>query len=80
MCGFPLKKHDGLATSNSCHYYHHHYYPSHYTWSETERGDVRLWWPATTMAPMKCCKKTWSVGSDDFVITSIIGMIFHTIW
>ena len=32
------------------------------------------------MPPLKCCKKTWSVGSDDFVLSSVVGIIFHTVW
>ena len=38
------------------------------------------WRVEVIMPPMKCCKKTWSVGSDDFVISSIAGIIFHTVW
>ena len=32
------------------------------------------------VASMKLCGITWSVASDDFVITSIVGIIIHTVW
>ncbi|XP_065890027.1 diacylglycerol lipase-beta-like isoform X3 [Dysidea avara] len=32
------------------------------------------------MPRMVCCNKTWSVGSDDFVISSILGVIFRLFW
>jgi len=27
-----------------------------------------------------CCNKTWSVGSDDFVVSSVVGAIFRLLW